>query len=107
MSGLGIAYARSPIIEGAGERLFDDTMRGGSGIGSRFLLVGGGREEGAHTEAAQQFVQALGEVVELRRTNHEGTMLVRPDGYVAYSNPHAMGMVELNAVRALLARQSH
>ena len=30
----------SPIVEGPGKRYFDDSMRGGNGIGSRFLLVG-------------------------------------------------------------------
>jgi hypothetical protein len=36
LSELGIAYRRSPIVEGPGKRYFDDTMRGGSGISSRF-----------------------------------------------------------------------
>jgi hypothetical protein len=36
LSGLGVAYGGSPIIEGAGERYFDDSLRGG-GIKSRFL----------------------------------------------------------------------
>ena len=39
LSELGVAYGGSPIVEGAGERYFDDSLRGGKGIGSRFLLV--------------------------------------------------------------------
>jgi 2-polyprenyl-6-methoxyphenol hydroxylase-like FAD-dependent oxidoreductase len=34
LSELGIAYSGSPIIEGPGERYFDDSLRGGKGIGS-------------------------------------------------------------------------
>jgi 2-polyprenyl-6-methoxyphenol hydroxylase-like FAD-dependent oxidoreductase len=39
LSELGVAYRGSPIVEGAGERYFDDSLRGGSGILSRFLLI--------------------------------------------------------------------
>ena len=39
LSGLGIDYRRSPIVAGAGRRFFDESLRGGHGIGSRFLLV--------------------------------------------------------------------
>ncbi len=39
LSELGIAYRGSPIVEGAGERYFDDSLRGGDGIRSRFLLL--------------------------------------------------------------------
>src|SRR5260370_11522759 len=38
LSELGIAYRGSPIVEGAGKRYFDDSLRGGDGIRSRFLL---------------------------------------------------------------------
>jgi 4,5-epoxidase len=33
---LGIAYRGSPIVNGPGRRYFDDSMRGGNGICSRF-----------------------------------------------------------------------
>ncbi len=39
LSELGIAYKGSPMVEGAGERYFDNSMRGGNGIRSRFLLM--------------------------------------------------------------------
>jgi hypothetical protein len=39
LSELGITYNGSPIVEGPGERYLDNSMGGGSGIGSRFLLL--------------------------------------------------------------------
>src|SRR5262245_18520143 len=39
LSQLGVTYRGSPIVEGAGERYLDDSMRGGNGISSRFLLL--------------------------------------------------------------------
>ena len=39
LSELGIGYRGSPIVEGPGTRYFDDSIRGGDGIGSRFLLL--------------------------------------------------------------------
>jgi 2-polyprenyl-6-methoxyphenol hydroxylase-like FAD-dependent oxidoreductase len=41
LSQLGIEYSGSPIIEGAGKRYFDDSLRGGAGVGGRFLLLVG------------------------------------------------------------------
>jgi hypothetical protein len=106
LSGLGIDYARSPIVDGGGQRFFEDTVRGGKGIGSRFLLLGGSRENVAGTEAARGLANSLSDIVELRVMDRDGTTLVRPDGYVAYSAHHAMGAAELNSVRALLAHQT-
>ncbi|MGH9742974.1 MAG: FAD-dependent oxidoreductase, partial [Candidatus Acidiferrum sp.] len=39
LSELGVAYPGSPIVEGPGKRYLDDSMRGGEGIRSRFLLM--------------------------------------------------------------------
>ena len=39
LSQLGIAYGESPIVEGAGRRYFDDSIRGGKGIGNPFLIL--------------------------------------------------------------------
>jgi hypothetical protein len=107
MSGLGIDYAGSPIVDGGGHRYFDETVRGGGRIGSRFLLIGGGHGDGAGKEAVQQFADSLSHVVELRITDRNETTLVRPDGYVAYSTQHRMEGAELHAVRSVLARQTH
>jgi 2-polyprenyl-6-methoxyphenol hydroxylase-like FAD-dependent oxidoreductase len=107
LSGLGIDYARSPIVDSGGKRFFDDTVRGGKGIGSRFLLVGGSREDVVDKEAAHRFAESLSDIVELRFTDRDDTSLVRPDGYVAYSTHHSTGTAALNSVRSLLARQTH
>src|SRR5215471_4450783 len=39
LSQLGIAYTGSPIVEGAGKRYFDDSLRGGNGIGGRYFIA--------------------------------------------------------------------
>jgi 2-polyprenyl-6-methoxyphenol hydroxylase-like FAD-dependent oxidoreductase len=107
LSGLGIDYHGSPIIEGAGKRFFDDSLRGGKGIGSRFLLVGSNHEDAQSKEATLQFARSLSNVVELRFENRDDTALVRPDGYVAYSTHHRAGASAFNSVRSILQRQVH
>ena len=83
LSELGIAYRGSPIVEGPGKRYFDDSMRGGKGILSRFLLL---LDEGADSstkEAAERLCASLKDIVELRWKPHHDIILVRPDGYIA------------------------
>jgi 2-polyprenyl-6-methoxyphenol hydroxylase-like FAD-dependent oxidoreductase len=106
LSGLGIDYHRSPIVEGNGARFFDDTLRGGKGIGSRFLLVTSNSEDAELKAATLQLAESLSNLVELRFADRSDTALVRPDGYVAYSIHHRTG-AGLNSVRSLLARQAH
>ncbi len=93
LSELGIAYRGSPIVEGPGKRYFDDTLRGGAGIRSRYLLFAG-EDDGA----ARQLCDAFGAVVEFRSSGHPGVLLVRPDGYVASDT--------LASMRPLLERQT-
>src|SRR4030095_5882085 len=38
LSELGVAYRKSPIVDGPATRYFDESLRGGTGIRSRFLL---------------------------------------------------------------------
>lgn len=105
LSELGIAYSGSPIVEGPGKRYLDATMRGGQGIGSRFLLVlheGAGAAEQA---AAKELGRAFPDVLDVRPTARPGAALVRPDGYVAYS-ASALGAAETAEVRAVLDRQT-
>ena len=73
LSGLGIAYRGSPIVEGAGERYFDDSLRGGAGIRSRFLLVVGDAADPAVREAAGRLAESLSDVVELRPGSAAGS----------------------------------
>jgi hypothetical protein len=72
LSELGITYRGSPIVEGPGKRYFDDSMRDGKGILSRFLLVLDSDAEPSTTEAAKQLVGSFSDVVELRVARQQG-----------------------------------
>jgi 2-polyprenyl-6-methoxyphenol hydroxylase-like FAD-dependent oxidoreductase len=105
LSELGIAYQGSPIVEGAGQRYFDDAIRGGSGIRSHFLLFLGEDVDASTVAGAKQLCVSLQDIVELRLSSRRGLTLVRPDGYVAYSTPRSSN-AELASVRALLQAQT-
>lgn len=106
LSELGIAYHDSPIVDGSGARYFDDSIRGGQGIQSCFLLMVDSDAEPATIEAARRFAGANDELVELRLSRHPGIALIRPDGYVACSGSERDGMATLASARALLQRQT-
>lgn len=106
LSELGIAYRGSPIVEGAGERYFDDSLRGGDRIGSRFLLLLGDDAGPSAVEAATQLAERFADVVELRPGPVGGVTLVRPDGYVAYSARNGDWVAELKSVRSILELQT-
>lgn len=103
---LDVAYAGSPIVEGAGERYFDDSLRGGDGIGSRFLLVVDSYAEAAIRESAEHLAGTFRDIVELRLQPRHDITLVRPDGYVAFSAHNRGGVAALAAVGRLLKRQT-
>ena len=106
LSELGIAYRGSPIVDGAGTRYMDESMRGGAGIRSRFLLVLG-REDQAIQQAAAEVFASAGDVVELRASAGHGVTLVRPDGYIAYAAASAhQGIAALAVAREVLTRQT-
>lgn len=107
LSELAIAYSGSPIIEGPGERYFDDSMRGGTGISSRFLVMIDDDEESSIEEAAKQLRESLGGIVEVRTASKPGVTLVRPDGYIAYSARNHDRVAALGAVRSLVERQTN
>ena len=107
LSELGIAYRGSPIVEGAGKRYFDDTLRGGEGIRSRFLLVLGDDLDASITEAAKHLAESFSGIVALQSAPRPDITLVRPDGYVAYSAPGHDGIAALESVRSLLDRQTN
>jgi 2-polyprenyl-6-methoxyphenol hydroxylase-like FAD-dependent oxidoreductase len=106
LSGLGIAYRGSPIVEGAGKRYFDDSLRGGDGIRSRFLLVLDDDADSSTNEAAKQLAGSFSDTVQLRLARRHVVTLVRPDGYIAYSAHNHDGIVALKSVRSLLERQT-
>src|SRR4029079_4911777 len=85
LSELGVAYRGSPIIERAGNRYFDDSVRGGDGIRSRFLLMFDSHADPSTRKAAQQLCESFRDTVELRLGPRRDITLVRPDGYIAYS----------------------
>jgi 2-polyprenyl-6-methoxyphenol hydroxylase-like FAD-dependent oxidoreductase len=107
LSELGVAYHDSPIVEGPGERYFDDSLRGGDGIRSRFILVLSNDVESSTTEVAMQLVRSFADIVELRMAQRQGVTLVRPDGYIAYAAHNADRIAALATVRLLLQRQTN
>ncbi len=106
LSELGIAYRGSPIVEGAGERYFDDSLRGGDGIRSRFLLVFDNDADSSTREAAERLSESFRDIVELRLRARDDITLVRPDGYIAFSARRRDGVAALRAVRSLLEHQT-
>lgn len=106
LSELGVAYRGSPIVEGAGERYFDDSLRGGNGIRSRFLLMFGQDAGSSATEAAREIAASLTDIVELRLRPGHDVILVRPDGYIAYEAHNRGGVEALHSARSVLERQT-
>ena len=102
LSELDITYHNSPIVEGPGNRYFDDCMRDGSF--TRYLLVVPHAVAAAMNGALLELIDSCRDIVELRSSPHEGMTLVRPDGYAAYSTKTA-DSTELEIVRSLLHRQ--
>ena len=86
LSELDIGYAGSPIVRGSGKREFDDWMRGGRGLRSRFVLVQDEDSGSAAREEAARLAESFPQVLELRTARQPGVTLVRPDGYVAYES---------------------
>ena len=107
LSELGVAYRGSPIVEGAGERYLDDSMRGGDGIRSRFLLVLDNDADSSTKRAAEQLAVSFRDIVELRLQPRGNQTLVRPDGYIAYSASSRDGAGALSSLRSLLERQTN
>ena len=99
LSELGIAYRGSPIVEGPGLRYFDDSLRGGKGIRSHFLLIVGIEAEPSTKDAVRQLAESFSDLVELRFAHDQGLMLVRPDGYIAYSS-HNSDAAAFAAIRS-------
>jgi hypothetical protein len=106
LSELGIAYGGSPIVEGAGERYFDDSLRKGDGICRRYLLALPESVGPSIKEMANRFGSSLGHLVELRSGAGSAITLVRPDGYVAYSTHSHDAAAILKSLRSVLGSQT-
>jgi 2-polyprenyl-6-methoxyphenol hydroxylase-like FAD-dependent oxidoreductase len=107
LSELGVSYHGSPIVEGAGKRYLDDSLRGGNGIRSRFLLLLDSGADPSARHAAMQLSESFSDVLELRLRPSNEITLVRPDGYIAYSAPSRNRIGALSAVQSLLERQTN
>ena len=106
LSELGIAYRGSPIIDGPGKRYFDQSIRGGQGVLRRFILSLDENADPAATEASNELVETFPDVLELRLAKHEGLILVRPDGYIAYQGTNRdLVSAAWEAIRKLLKKQ--
>jgi FAD binding domain len=106
LSELGIAYAGSPIIEGPGRRFWDDSLRGGRGVESKFILFLPEAADASIRESAKQLQDFFCDLVDLRYIREPNIILVRPDGYIAYECPmNHMGVIP-GSVRSLLERQT-
>jgi len=105
LSQLGVAYHGSPIVAGAGTRYFDCSLRGGKGIGSRFLMTIGDDADSSTVNAAKEVSESLSRIVELRSVRQPGVALVRPDGYLAYRSHNRGGVEAIAAARSVLERQ--
>jgi hypothetical protein len=105
LSQLDIAYRGSPIVEGDGERYFDDSVRGGEGIGASFLIMIGDDTDSSTTAAMRRLFDSFTDVVEVRSLKQQGMKLVRPDGYVAYATDGRGGAGALASLRSILERQ--
>jgi 2-polyprenyl-6-methoxyphenol hydroxylase-like FAD-dependent oxidoreductase len=106
LSELGVDYHGSPIVEGAGKRYFDDSLRDG-GIRSRFLLMFDAEADARTKDAAKQLAESLSDIVELRPARGQALTLVRPDGYIASSAPNNDGIAALKSARSLLEQQTN
>lgn len=84
LSQLAVSYSRSPIVRGAGKRYFDDSVRHGEGICSRFLLMQGNGANQTTKDAARSLCAEMSGILELRHSQGDSVMLIRPDGYVAH-----------------------
>ena len=107
LSELGVAYHGSPIVEGPGNRYFDDSLRGGEGIRSRFLLLLDDEADSATKKAAEELRSSHSTILELRLHSHRDIVLVRPDGYIAWSAPTPHGIAELSSAQTLLEHQTN
>jgi 2-polyprenyl-6-methoxyphenol hydroxylase-like FAD-dependent oxidoreductase len=106
LSGLGIAYAGSSIVEGGGERLFEDFMRGGQIPSAQFVLMLPSDASPSIRNSVQSLATEFHEVLTVRTSQTAGVRLVRPDGYLAFSTDSDPGDRTIEAIRSLLIRMT-
>jgi hypothetical protein len=106
LSELDVSYRDSPIAYSPATRYFEESLRGGDGVRSRFLLFIDDEPDPVVRAAVDDLIAAFPEVVELRTRRGADVTLVRPDGYVAYTAHGRSPIAALDSVRRLLAGQT-
>lgn len=106
LSGLGIAYAGSSIVEGRGERLFEGFMEAGGIPSAQFVLLLPNDASPSLRNSVQSLATEFHEVLIVRTSQMAGIRLVRPDGYLAFSTDSEHGERTWETIRALLKRMT-
>jgi 2-polyprenyl-6-methoxyphenol hydroxylase-like FAD-dependent oxidoreductase len=106
LSELDVSYRDSPIADSPATRYFEESLRGGNGVRSRFLLFIDDKPDSVVRDAVDDLIATFPEVVDLRTRRDVDVTLVRPDGYVAYTARGRGPLAALDSVRRLLARQT-
>jgi hypothetical protein len=106
LSQLGVTYRGSPIVRGSGKRYFDESLRGGRGIGSRFVLFIGADTDSPTVLEAKRLAEDLHDILEVRAGQREDIVLIRPDGYTAYESRKNPTPSTLKSIRELVEGQA-
>jgi hypothetical protein len=78
----------------------------GRGVGNPFVLLLGTDDKSPTAAAANRLADDFRDALELRSGPHQGIMLVRPDGYLAYASRGRAASSMLGSVREVLERQT-
>ncbi len=106
LSQLGVTYRGSPIVRGSGKRYFDESLRGGRGIGSRFVLFIGADTGSPTVLEAKRLAEDLHDILEVRAGQQQGIVLIRPDGYTAYESRKNPTPSALKSIREVVEGQA-
>jgi 2-polyprenyl-6-methoxyphenol hydroxylase-like FAD-dependent oxidoreductase len=106
LSGLGIGYPESPIIEGGGERLFENFMRSGQIPATHFVLLIPEDASSNLRNSVEFLVDEFNPVLTIRTTQRDVIQLTRPDGYLAFSSAKDSKERAIASVRSLLRRMT-
>lgn len=104
LSGLGVTYAGSPIVEGAGERVFEDFMQDGGLPTAQFLLILPDEASLEFRNSAKSLAAEFTHLLRIRTSPSQNLRLVRPDGYLAFSAATHAGERAVWSVRSFLRR---
>ena len=106
LSGLGIAYSESPIVEGRGGRIFEHFMRGGQIPAAHCVLLMPEKASTNLRNSVESVAADFSTVVTIRTTPKNVIQLIRPDGYLAFSTEKDPEERAVASVRSLLMRMT-